>query len=78
MLSQYDKSTNSPNVLIRRRAVEERTGLKRSSLYGLMRLGHFPRPVKLSTRSVAWVLSDVDDWVNGRLALSRDPHANLR
>ena len=33
--------------LLRRREVEDMTGLSRSSIYRLMKLGLFPRPVKV-------------------------------
>ena len=35
-------------ILLRRREVESIIGFSRSRLYGLMKLGRFPRPVKLS------------------------------
>ena len=38
----------------RRPAVEEITGLSRSSIYDLMSKGHFPKPIKISARAVAW------------------------
>jgi prophage regulatory protein len=31
--------------------------------------GEFPKPVDLSQRRIAWVESEVDDWVIGRVAL---------
>jgi prophage regulatory protein len=33
-----------------------------------MELHGFPRPVKIGLRSVAWVESEVDDWVKSRIA----------
>ena len=37
---------------LRRREVEEVTGLSRSTIYALMSRGEFPKPVKVSTRAV--------------------------
>lgn len=67
MLTQNDKLPDFSNVLIRRYRVEELTGLKRSSLYSLMQVGLFPRPVKLSARAVAWPKAAVDDWIARRI-----------
>ncbi len=42
------------------------TGLSRSSIYRLARLGKFPAPLKLSERSIGWRSSDVKEWVDSR------------
>lgn len=49
-------------------AVVDRTGLPRSTLYRLCRLGRFPRPTKLSERCSAWSANEVDRWLSDRLA----------
>ncbi|NRP56737.1 MULTISPECIES: AlpA family transcriptional regulator [unclassified Marinobacterium] len=48
--------------------VTEMTGLSRSHVYGLSKKGLFPKPVKLSERSSAWVESEVQDWIEARIA----------
>lgn len=53
---------------IRRRAVENRTGLSRSTIYLMMQNGEFPKPVRIGNRAVAWLEGEVDDWINTRLA----------
>lgn len=50
----------------RRPAVEEITGLSRSALYEQMKKGLFPRPVKLTSKAVAWRESDLADWLESR------------
>ncbi|MGQ7262921.1 helix-turn-helix transcriptional regulator [Vreelandella sp. V005] len=50
--------------LIRIKAVMERTGLARSTIYKYISLGQFPQPIKLGTRAVAWVESEIDTWIN--------------
>lgn len=52
----------------RRRAVEELTGLSRSTIYDLMSRGQFPRPVKLTGRAVAWPESKIIEWLESRPA----------
>ncbi len=32
-----------------------------------MAQGEFPQPINLGTRSVAWLESEIDDWVHARL-----------
>ena len=41
---------------LRRAAVEQATGLPRSTIYELVSQGKFPKPIKLGgPRSVAWI-----------------------
>ena len=49
-------------------AVMQVTGLKQSTLLGCVRSGEFPRPIPLSRRCVAWVRTDVDKWIDSRIA----------
>ena len=63
--SPPDKTTP---VLERLPATMARTGLKRSNVYALVAAGCFPRPVKLSKRSSAWIVKEVDSWIAGRIA----------
>lgn len=43
-------------------AVEEHTGLKKSSIYKRIKDGTFPKPVKLGHAS-RWMASQVADWI---------------
>lgn len=51
---------------LRRPAVEQMTGLSRSTIYLLMSRGEFPRPVKLTTKAVAWSEAAVTEWLASR------------
>jgi prophage regulatory protein len=53
---------------IRRRVVENITGLGCSTIYEYMAEGRFPKPVKLSKFSVAWIEQEVRDWMADRIA----------
>ena len=53
---------------LRRRSVEDRTGLSRSTIYLFIQDGTFPRPVRIGGRAVAWLESDIDAWIEARLA----------
>lgn len=53
--------------ILRRKQVEERIGLARSSLYALIAANQFPRPVQLSKRAVGWRVEEVEAWIASRL-----------
>lgn len=57
--------------LIRRNQVTQKCGMGKSQIYDLMARGQFPRPVNLTGRSVAWIESEIDQWIAGRIAASR-------
>ena len=54
--------------LIRRKEVQAKTGLGASSIYAMMQQGTFPKAVNISERRVAWIESDVDQWISERIA----------
>ena len=59
--------------LIRLSTVLSRTGLSRATTYALMDAGEFPRPVRLSSRAVAWFEDVIDNWIESRpLARKKD------
>jgi prophage regulatory protein len=41
----------------------------------LKRAGKFPRRVKLSAMRVAWIESEIDEWIAARIAARRQPIA---
>lgn len=50
--------------ILRRPQVEEMTGLSRAALYSRMKIGNFPRPVKLGAgNAVGWLESVVEEWI---------------
>lgn len=52
--------------LLRLPAVIAAVGLKKSSIYSLIRAGKFPKPVILSVRAVAWRHEDVNAFIASR------------
>ena len=44
-----------------------RTGYRRSNIYLLMSKGQFPQSVRLGPKAVAWLESEVDEWMQGRI-----------
>lgn len=65
-----DKVESKP-FLIRLGHVRTRTGLSRSTLYAYIREGRFPAPIPISDRCVAWVESEIDQWIADRIASRR-------
>lgn len=55
----------------RRKKVEDRTGLSRSTIYAGIRAGTFPKPIQLGAQSVGWLESEIDQWLADRVAASR-------
>ncbi|MEG1233624.1 MAG: AlpA family transcriptional regulator [Acinetobacter sp.] len=76
MKSSKNQQTES-NRLIRRKEVQAKTGLGASSIYAMMKQGNFPQSLKLSERRVAWVESDVDQWVADRIASHKTSIATM-
>ncbi|CEO42013.1 AlpA family transcriptional regulator [Photobacterium kishitanii] len=53
---------------IRLKEVMHITGLGRSSIYNYMGEGRFPKTVSLGGRAVAWVESEIQDWIKDKVA----------
>lgn len=59
------------NRLIRLSEVQRRTGYSKAWIYRLMSQEKFPASIKVGTRSIAFVESEIDEWINQRIAESR-------
>ena len=51
-------------ALLTRQQVEKIVGIKRSTIYKLMRQGSFPEPIRIGPGSVRWHKSELEDWIN--------------
>ena len=58
---------SSDLILLRLPMVMRITGLARSTIYKLISQNQFPVPIKLSTRAVAWLQSEIETWVSSRV-----------
>ncbi|MBF6024850.1 AlpA family transcriptional regulator [Lysobacter niastensis] len=54
--------------IIRLPAVSEMTGLPRATIYDHMAKGTFPKQLKIGPRAAGWVFTEVQAWVNERIA----------
>jgi prophage regulatory protein len=55
--------TESRDRILRLKAVLDRTGLTRSTLYRKMQNGTFPKNVQISTRCAGWRESAIEAWL---------------
>ena len=63
-------SQPSPFIL-RRKQVEARTGLARSTIYDRIKAGTFPAPISLGEKAVGWIEAEVDAWLQAQIDKSR-------
>lgn len=72
--------TQPSPTIIRRKQVEARTGLSRSSIYARLRHNPkrprdydptFPKPVSVGARAVGWIESEIEDWIAAQIEKSR-------
>jgi len=57
--------------ILRLPAVKARTGLSRSTIYLRVSESTFPKPVSLGGRAVGWIESEIQQWLEQRIAASR-------
>lgn len=67
-------NTIESNRVIRRREVTNITGLSKASIYLKMKEGSFPKPIKISSRAVAWPEKDIFAWLREKVD-ARDAQA---
>jgi len=59
-----------PQVILKRKQVQARTGVSRSGIYQKMADGDFPKSISLGPRAVGWLESSIDAWIQNRIELS--------
>jgi prophage regulatory protein len=57
--------------ILRSRTVQNTTGLSKSTMYLKIAQGTFPKPISLGARSVGWLDTEIEEWLQGRISLSR-------
>ena len=66
--------------ILRRKQVEARTGLSRSSIYARLRQNPkrpgdydptFPSPVSVGAKAVGWIEAEIDAWLTAQVEKSR-------
>lgn len=69
-------NTNQYQIL-RLPCVKQKTGLSRSTIYASISKGSFPKPIRLGpprdrTRAVGWLMSEIDQWIQEQIKMSRN------
>lgn len=79
MATQTNQPTQ-PLTIIRRKQVEARTGLSRSTIYSKLKPNPkrpgdydetFPRPISLGDKAIGWVEGEVENWIASQIKKSR-------
>ncbi len=60
-----------PSKILRLPSVIDKTGIPRATLYLKISQGAFPTPISLGERSVGWLESEVEEWINQKIEYSR-------
>jgi prophage regulatory protein len=76
------QAQTAPIKILRRKQVEARKGLSRSTIYAKLRQNPkrprdfdptFPKPVAIGSKSVGWIESELDSWLTAQVQKSRAP-----
>lgn len=62
----------STNAYLRLPKVKHCTGLSTSTIWRLEREELFPKRIRIGKRAVAWLKSDIEQWVENRACRSLD------
>jgi len=58
--------------ILRRKQLEARLGLSRSTIYAKVAAGELPPPIRLGAgRAVGWVEGEIDQWLAAQVERSR-------
>ena len=71
-MSVSTKEVCTMEQIIKLSELKDIVGLSRSSIYRMSSEGKFPKPIKLGERSSGWLQSEVEQWIEERIAISRN------
>jgi prophage regulatory protein len=43
------------------------TAMSKTTIYRWINANQFPKPINLSSKSVAWLESDINDWIQSKI-----------
>ena len=58
-------------TILRITDVQKYLGLSRSTIYLFIKKGNFPTKIQLGERSVGFLSTDIDAWLDGRIEASK-------
>ncbi|MDP1523303.1 AlpA family transcriptional regulator [Methylotenera sp.] len=65
-----DKKNSNAIKFYRVKQLAELLNVSKSSIWGWVKLGSFPQPIKLATNVTAWREVDICNWLNSKERLS--------
>jgi prophage regulatory protein len=65
-VSSQQEASSTERLLPARDVYEDRLRVSKSTFYGLIRSGEFPKPVRISKQRVGWREAAVNEWVRTR------------
>lgn len=66
------ETTDESPRLLKLPEVMRRTAKSRAGIYKDVGLGKFPAQIKISENAVGWLESEINTWINERIAESRE------
>jgi prophage regulatory protein len=63
--------TDNMRSIVRLPQVKSRLGLSRSTIYKMVQEGRLAKPIALGARAVGWLNSDIEEFLDERIAASR-------
>jgi prophage regulatory protein len=61
----------SDEKLIRFRELRQSIPLSRSTIWRKIKNNEFPQPIRIGKVAVAWLWSDIQQWIDNQVAVSR-------
>lgn len=62
----------TPDRILRLKAVLDRTGLSRATLYRKVQMGLFPKQIRIAARCAGWRESAINHWIRNPMFYSVD------
>ena len=73
-ISEFKLENNNKNIekiILRLPSVKIRTGYSRSAIYLMISKGTFPKPIILGPRTVGWLESEINEWLEDRIKITK-------
>jgi prophage regulatory protein len=64
-------SESKPKRILRRPEVMARVGVTHSQIDNMEKQGRFPKRIKISVKAAGWIESEIDEFIDKRIAASR-------
>ena len=64
--------------ILRIREVMELLGIKRTTIYAMIKRGEFPEPIRLSPGAVGWRVDEITAWMESRSRGANELHQRRR